>query len=568
MPAKDWGRSFLASLAVHGTVIALLLLAGLGPSILHRDSSRETASIVREALERSAAHGAVDSSVKSIVESLAYDFDADLGTEQRIAIVKTLVDRVSAYLQKNPGANAGEISLSEILTGSEIDEGLPLDSGERAFVGGLRRGDPTVHVDGASGGEIKALTRADSNQDVERSLISVHRGLVHVEVAGGGYGDSWINKHAYPGIPESYYFRDSPYDRIVASLPNLFTCFAGFPPVSGGSASGEEEAPNAVSDRPHDPAAANDRLNMVFVSLRTGLVKPGKPAKSVLRLDGSARRAVLDDLMPLSERRQYARLKKDYLDRYAADSPSLAELADEFFENNLNGVFFDVHPVSTAFDQLEELYFKKGIYDDLPAYWGRNAGTLTGGILLLYLAAAYDFEARTIGKLKAAYPAARDMYVKAFVPNNIYNSRRKALVVKLGYEKIKEAAEALGKGGVDAVLARYREARRRIFRLLIESGGTNRNRGLFSLGRLLWEEGDFDGAIEQWKKIAEDYPGPGFQPIRRILRESLDRPARIEQIRKAFVSLEMGGDDGRQVERLARFSRWKARLEDRDRFLD
>jgi hypothetical protein len=559
-------RSLFVSLIIHGVVLIFLLFPGASTSNTPRNQGRPIASIIREAIGSSISGGGL-SSVVDAAESHTYDFSPGMGDEQKAAIVKALINRMADYIRKNPNARPGEISLKNLLSSSEMAGGLELDSGGRAFVSGLHGGDPAVHIDSATPSEMKALEQSTSNEDVERHLVTRNRGLVHVDIKGGGYGDSWLNKRAYPGIPEQYYFRESPYGRILASMPNLFTCFTGFPLLSGSRANDREDS-RKREERRHASSLPSDRLNVIFVSLGTHRPKPERAAKSVFGMNGPERQKILDDLMPLSEGGQYLKLKKEYLYRYDANCPALADLADEFFEKNLNNVFFDVNPISTAFDKLETLYFQKGIYDDLAHYWNENAGTLTGGTALIYLAASYDFEKSTIVELTAAYSAAKDMYLKGYVPNNIFNSRRKAMVVKLGFEKIKNAGTPFGGGRMEAVIARYDEARLRIFSLLIESGGANGDRGRFAMGKFLWDRGDLDQAMEQWNKITNSYEGGGFLIIRRILKENLNRSSKIERIKKAFISFEMENDEEKQVERLVRYSRWKVRLENQERSLN
>jgi len=172
-------------------------------------------------------------------------------------------------------------------------------------------------------------------------------------------------------VPTDYYYRSCPYEKIMARGAKLFSLVKGFP--EGITLGGETEAaarksPAGAENKITNPAASGTFLVIYYGELdlekkpsEEGLI-PGSQKFPVPRKDWPE---LLDTLMSYPEDEQFRRLEEEYLQTCDPNDQNLAEFFREFINLNLNGAFFIDEPFIAAFDSLEELFYKKRVFERL-----------------------------------------------------------------------------------------------------------------------------------------------------------------------------------------------------------
>jgi hypothetical protein len=372
---------------------------------------------------------------------------------------------------------------------------------------------------------------------------------------------------SYPGskgtklIPPEVYFRDCPYERILARGASLFTAVRGFPefvrpPVE------ERAFPTAL------PASARPIRREPSDLMTVRLIKtapsfefadadaPGNSAEF-----GPARIAeILNELMKKPEDEQFADFDRAYLQRFDPDSANLARLAGRFIYTNLNGVFYMADDFAMAFDFLEELYYKRAIYDAYGGYWRRHPKTKTAAEFLLGAAAAYDFERRALVFLEAVEPKADEILFSGVRQTSAFDFRTKAYVLKRMAEEVRAGLKRKGFPNFEAALRGYREASMGIYRVLSEMPGEIHNRALFLLGGAHWEDGDVQRAFEVWRTVDPDYDSPIFRDIKpRLNAQGDDLSAAAIRIGEVMAD-GAGRGTGDLLQRQLHYHKWANRV--------
>ena len=115
-----------------------------------------------------------------------------------------------------------------------------------------------------------------------------------------------------------------------------------------------------------------------------------------------------------------------------------------------------------------------------------------------------------------------------------------------------------GYKSLNNVLAWYTQKEAEIYKFMASHGGEIRDRALFALGLLYWEEGEEDKALSVWQGIDSDYADETFQDIREIMSYSLPLTKKIKMIR-GVLNWEQNRSSEQQLDRLIKFHRWKVR---------
>jgi len=260
--------------------------------------------------------------------------------EKKIEIIKAMLLSFAPMRDKTGGSylDLSGLSLGEIQ--SRIDSGsIRLPSGEKliASLGADAGGGLEIRTIGPA--EEAELGRLAEGRAAERLQIPITDGSVRTRDVYPGA------KRAWP-IPAEVYFRECPYERILALGPSLFTAVRGFPDLLPPSAEPRKSLP---APRMKKPAVLSVMLIEPDVSSGYGKANGAEDSSA---FDPDRMAQYLDDLMALPEEDQFAVFERDYLAKYDPDSPKLALLAKLFISTNLNGVFYTADEFTAAFDYL------------------------------------------------------------------------------------------------------------------------------------------------------------------------------------------------------------------------
>ena len=559
----SYRSALFLSLAAHSVLGLILVLMSANPLSLGKKGNAENAALLMKTLDNLHISGPEANQIMGKMNSAEMAFDPAITAAQRLETMNALVHslRNSAAAKKEAQADTERAPLDEIFSSAELKNGILTSSGDRVFAVRPPAGGEGIRFEKLDRDDMKKLAKTMANEELEKDIVSVTKGNIILDPRKKEEKRFLLTKSTALAIPEQYYFRKSPYDKIIASGANLFAFSGGFGNLSDEKMRSDFDASSQKKSAAVSRAEANDRMDIVFVDLKIKKASSILMRKSGLNLSGEEITKILDNLMQLPEKAQFERMRQDYWEKYDADSGSLAELTESFFEGNLNGLFFEVNAVSTAFDYLEELYFKRAIYDYLPRYGRDNGATKTGSLILLYLAASYDFEKRTLMNISNAYDEANDSFNKGYILNNLFNSRAKAFTVKRVYEQIGGSIKRLRIKSLKDLYDRYTEQQKAIFDVLIKADDEYRDRGLYAAGKLAWEGGDFQTAIGIWGKIDPQAAIEPYQMMKPYMGNSVDKKIQIAKIQNVFIALEISGNNRRHLARLVQYDKWKKREE-------
>lgn len=369
-------------------------------------------------------------------------------------------------------------------------------------------------------------------------------------------------------VPSGYFFRSSPYRRLSGEGGDLFYVLDGFPDIAG--------AEVLPSDRPGTGKSitagrASFEAGKGFQAER-GLVSgsefgkepsavPERSGRAVLPEAGDDRwKGELDELMGLPEIEQVRLFKSRYLEGTDPNSREMADLSGMFVRRNLSSAFVVVSDLSAAFDFVEEVYYNKDLDREFAETWRSRPGSRTGAAFLLALASHYEFERRALGRLFKARAQAAAFLDRKSTTSEIHDKREKAKVVKKVHDELVRGLEKRGFFSLEEVFKRYREEEEKIYRLLIEMGGREREAGLYALGCLRWESRSYEEALETWGEIPGDFTAnPALQEIRRLISdhaEMNDLVPRVDAV--LFYHAHKQAVD--LLVRLVTFGRWNNRF--------
>jgi hypothetical protein len=471
-----------------------------------------------------------------------------LGKKEKVEFYKRLISSYSRLkTQKEAGGQESDVTIDDFLEFLKKESRFELNSGDKVIVSEPIPGKQNLRFYTLTKEKREKLKYLRKHEKREREYAEVKRNQVRVETETG-----------IRYIPAEYYFRQSPYEEILAHGANLFYIVEGFPVL-------KKHVVSRLKDktrRSHFPEVTGDDF-MVIVLNEIQLEPESSPRprplqKEVFRLSGEQIEQALDGLMNLSENDQFWYFYEKYLKRYDANKGDLARFTREFLYNNLSNVIIVIEPVSAAFDFIEELYYNNPLDIFYPSFWEENPDTETGVEFLVCLAAHYDFERRCLVYLFDAYEEAEKLLNKKYYRRNAFNKKAKAYVVKEVYEELIWELKRRGYKSMEEVLERYRNEQMKIYRMIIEMGGSTKDRGLFALGRFFWDEGMYELALEKWDKIDESYPSKTFQRIMIILANFDDLDKIVPQV-DGILNWESNQSSKYLLKRLLKYHRWKNR---------
>jgi hypothetical protein len=485
-------------------------------------------------------------------------FDSSISEEERKELAEKLLE---GYFQlKNSSSAAGvipKISLRGLLDFLKDQKNMGLSTGGRFYSPGMfsdNSGPVYYKINKSSQRQLRFLRRLER---YEKEGIPVLAGMVTVTSEGGR-----------KDVPAEYYFRDCPYDQILARGASLFYAISGFPSL------GEETS--AVPARQGTEESAS-QPTLYRGDLALYIIKTTKPTSSLwaslesrppLKMADARVQDTLDNLIELAEDRQLGIFVETYLMKYHPDDDGLAALTREFIYQNLSSVFVLDDPFSAAFDFIEELFYNKELQGYFISFWEENPRTKTGAEFLLILASLYDFERRAAAYLFDSYDIAKKILDGDSRFQRAFNQKAKALVIKeICQEFVREIRER-GIASEQDVLQEYRNEQSKIYQLLIDMGGVPRDRALYAWGRLCWDEGMYGLALQKWGEISGTFAFKTYQEIKRLftmydkmsIPVSADYQALTPRINKIFER-ESTENNNFLLKRLMKYDKWKKRAD-------
>ena len=364
-------------------------------------------------------------------------------------------------------------------------------------------------------------------------------------------------------VPAGYFFRDSPYEEILALGADLFYVVTGFPSVYKKT----ERADKAEKNKKTAEIKLLDLSSLkVFLIEEISQIQTASISDEGIRRSGAEEihineekiSQILDDLMVLPELEQLGKFQSDYLDRADIESESLAKLTREFTRNNLSTMMFDISEITSAFDYLEEIYFNKELDHFFYNIWLTNPTSTIGVEFLLCIADHIRFERNGLDFLHRAYEEAKDFLSQKYQRTEMFNKKQKCFVIKEIYESLVSQLPDLGFYSMEQVLDHYVEIERGIYNLLLDLSEESKNIALFELGRLAWNDELHSDALELWKDIDDSYSTRSLADIRRILSLDFSLPQTIFAIDSSF-NWYVEREQRDFISRLVQFKKWQNR---------
>lgn len=388
------------------------------------------------------------------------------------------------------------------------------------------------------------------------------------EEASNQAAQSSDNDMVLPGtyavlIPSEYYFHNSPYEQIVTKGAKLFFAAEGFPDLG----SPDKKPIRKIKDQKQKKQtlqAENSREGFQVIYLQRF---PGKAdlskaiAEAPLPLTKDNLNGILNNFMSLDEERQVEVFFKNYLSKYDADDALLASLTRDFIYKNLGTVFILGDPLSTGFDFIEQLYYRKSYFDKFVSYYRENQDTKTGTEILFCLAAMYDFEKRSILHLRESIDTTKRVLSTKAYDVNVYNKKAKSYTLQQVYQDLANKMSIRGISNLDGIIKMYESHQASIYDKLIEIGGETKNRVLLMIGNNYWDEDKNGLAISKWAEIDVSYSTPQLEEIRKSMA-TYDSDKNSQTL-VSRIDLALGDESAKNrnelLQRLKMFHRWDIR---------
>jgi hypothetical protein len=483
-------------------------------------------------------------------------FDTRFSEEERTELAKKLME---GYFQlksgKRPFGMLPKISLADLIELTKEKEEAASGPKQETYSPG-RFSDPLgpafYKIDKRSESQIQFFRR---NEKYEKQGTPVQAGMVTV-MTNVGKKD----------VPAEYFFRDCPYNEIIARGAGLFYAIEGFPLLAG-------KGPTQPSFKRLNEGSSQGFLfkgDLAIYILKTPVPKkqplPSEKPRPSLQISAELIQKRLDTLMGMPEDLQFGVFIETYLKKYNPDGEGLAKFVREFVYQNLGSVFVVSDSFTSGFDFLEEIFYNKEFQGYFVSYWNENPRTKTGAEFLLTLASLYDFERRAAAYLLDSYEIAKRILSGEEKLPRAFSQKAKAYVLKQVCEDFISRMVARGIKSEDELLSLYRREQERIYQLVMDMGGKERDRALFALGRLCWDEGKHEEAILRWSEISNSFSFKTCQEIKRALTiydnvsipVSANLPNLVPRI-NAIFEWESSENDNLLLKRLMEFHKWKKR---------
>ena len=549
------------SIALH-IVVFLMLCFSILPSSTSESTSREGNHLaLSQALDefrggRPSVSGALtgpagkDNEISDLLDSFNIS-GSNLSHSEK---VQTYTQLITAYFDLKEIEDKEKISKAitkeDILNFLRRRGGLDLDSGKKVI--------PSVPIPGKQDAKLNVLPKA-SRADLQSFQRFPSRGIEYDRVS------DYVRVKSPSGIkivPAQYFFRESPYEQILAQGAHLFHIAEGFPSITK-----KPHTEIHFVDTKSDSLFKDQKEKAFKVVLLSGMSR----SKAVLYKSPEAKKDLiitdsfeehfndfLDKFLALPEEEQFLYFKKKYLEEYDLDSEELAYLTRKFIHSNLNNIIVPVSDISSAFDYIEELYFNKPLEYRFLKFLKENPDTAVSAEFLLTLASHFDFERSAIEYMYQAYNEAKKYLSQKYKISEVFNKNVKCYIIKKTYEKLHEIMEERGYSTLDKISARYVEEQIDLYENVINMGGRPRNQGLYDLGSLYWGVGLRELAIATWAQIDDSYESEALKSIK-------DELTWYDDVQKAYPRIDRilnwAANRGikERLKRLIQLGKWKSR---------
>ena len=476
----------------------------------------------------------------------------DMSKDEKVRLFKEMLN---AYIELQDESleedAAGQPDLKSVI--DRMSEKTELDSSWKfkAF--------PSRTVPNKSDADWNFLTRKQSDKLAEYKQKDTNEKNYYLD--GNQVRTVVAGKNVY--VPEAFFFREPPYEEIMAEGAGLFYIVSGFPLIDDGF--GTEEIASQKQDLPGKELEDKDfQVSLVDASLtEVGKLSfqklEGADGLKVFKGSEQKINQILDALMVYPEEEQLSFFRRDYLEKYDLDKGDLAWLTKEFIQNNLSNVIVIANKISAAFGYIEEIYFNKPLDYHFLEFWRLCADTQVGTEFLLYIASHYDFERRALQYLFKANYEAKVLLRMENIQAEILDTKPKCYVITEVYKDLMQELYERGYNSEMEAVDKYQEEEEKIYRILIRKEGRVRNIGRYALGCLYWDNGQHDLALEEWQQIDADYSAnKPLQDIREILKKFVTKERRLSQINYT-LSFYSGRGTRALLDRLLQYGRWEKR---------
>ena len=553
-------KAFLISLFFHLTLGLVLFLSSVFSSDLDKSENQEISlfDVIAQSKHVSSLSQGMNervlTQIKGYEEILRRIKIQDSSLEEddisqlTDSMIQSLID-----MQKD------QVSLTQSVPDSseehlfdEIEE-TELDSGTKLFKAPPAPGKNEIKFNVLEKEKSEAFNKLPDRITAEKEDFIYSGQRVRIDLLGGGFKI----------VPEGYFFRDSPFEEILAQGADLFYIVTGFPSIYK-----KFEQTKKIAE---DSNTAGNRL-LDLNKLDVFLVEKASQSMVVAASDSENQKLesekthidnrkisqILDDLMTLPELEQLKKFQSDYLDTGTIENQSLIKLTQEFTRNNLSTMMFDISDITSAFDYIEEIYFNKELDHFFYKLWLENPTSKIGVDFLLCIAYHIRFEKNGLYFLHKAYKEAIDFLSQKYSRTEMFNKRQKCFVIKELYDDLVKKLPALGFRSIEQVLANYQDVEKGVYNLLLDLGQEAKNIGLFELGRFAWNNEQYLEALEHWRNIENSYSTKNLKDIRRVVSQNLELPQTILDINSA-LNWYFEDEQRGFIARLTQFGKWKNR---------
>ncbi|MCJ7581755.1 MAG: hypothetical protein MUP98_14635 [Candidatus Aminicenantes bacterium] len=478
--------------------------------------------------------------------------NSSLSKEEVFQITDTMIESLITMKkeQSNLGLSTDESEEEQL---SDDLEDAKLKSGTRIFKAPPSPGNNEIRFNVLEKDKSEEFNKLSEKITAVKEDFTYSGERVRINLIGGGFKI----------VPAGYFFRDSPYEELLAQGANLFYVITGFPSIY------KKTAQTKKLDKDRNPVEQNildlKQLDVFLVEKSSqdsdyqavDMVSQELESKKKYMNDQEINQ-ILDDLMTLPELEQIEKFKTDFLEGNEIDDQTLFKLTQEFTGNNLSSMMFDISDVTSAFDYMEEIYFNKALDHSFYEFWLSDPNSRIGVEFLLCLADHIRFEGNGLFYLQKAYKEASDFLSQKYHRTEIFNKRQKCFIIKEIYDELVRQLPSLGFRSIDEVLSYYQEVEKGVYNLVLELGEEARNIGLYELGRQAWNQEQYIEALDYWNIIDDSYSTKSLEGIRRVVSQNQEQSQIILGINS---SLNWNIDEEQRdfIIRLVTFGKWKNR---------
>jgi len=469
-------------------------------------------------------------------------------TQLTDSLVESLIALQKGQVSLEPsGADSGEDQIF-----NEIKE-TELDSGTKLFKAPPIPGKNEIKFNLLEKDKLEAFNKLPDRITAAKEDFIYSGQRVRINIPGGGFKI----------VPEGYFFRDSPYEELLAMGADLFYVVTGFPSIykkfeqTKKSREGKNTSGNSFLDiKKLDVFLVEKFFQNMDAAASDAETQKSESQKTLF--DERKISRILDDFMTLPELEQLKKFQADYLDRDEIENQSLIKLTQEFTRNNLSTIMFDISDVTSAFDYIEEIYFNKALDHSFYKIWLKTPTSRVGVEFLLCIADHIRFEKNGLYYLQKAYEEAKNFLSHKYHQTELFNKIQKCFVIKDVYENLVRKLPALGFNSIEQVRAYYQDVEKGVYTLLLDLGEEAKNIGLYELGRFAWKNEQYLEALKHWENIENSYSTKSLQDIRRVISQNLELDQTVLGINS---SLNWYGESGQSafIARLTQYGKWQNR---------